>query len=117
MVIIPTFSDPFYTQITTLDGIPYLLNFRFNTREGAWYLQIATSENEVIAQGIKIVTNYRLLQKYADSRMPQGEMICFSFGNDDSTPGMNDLGIGLRCELWYYPKADLPVGTDAWRLP
>ena len=32
----------FWDQITTLDGVPYLLSFRYNSREKVYYLSIAS---------------------------------------------------------------------------
>ena len=116
-VTIPT--DPelyFFTQTTTLDGVPYLLTFRFNDREQAYYLQIASADGFVTyAQGIKLVANYPLLMSFAT---PPGEMMAVSFAQDDSPPRIGELGDGLRCELLYFPQADVIAGgTETWRFP
>lgn len=117
MSIIPTIAVPFYTQTVALDGINYLLEFRFNSRENTWRMGISLPDGTVLANGIKIVSNFLLLQKYADDRLPQGEIIALSSGPDDSPPGLNDFGVGLRVELCYLERTDLVSGADAWRLP
>ena len=114
MILIPTSSDVFYTQITQLDGVDYLLDFRYNDRENSWRFSIALTDNTPLATGIKIVTNYPLLQKYADDRLPAGEIFCITSG-DDSNPAQNDLGIGKRCLLVYYSKSEFPTGFEGWR--
>ena len=115
MIQIPTVSDMFYTQITTLDGTDYLLEFRFNTRENCWYLIVSLADSTQLAGGIKLVSNFPLLQKYADSRMPPGELLVLAPSSDASPPGRFDLGTGLRCQLVYLTKAEVPAGIDAER--
>jgi hypothetical protein len=114
---IPTSDDIFYTQITTLDGSDYLLEFRFNTREGVWYLQISLTDGTLLATGIKLVSNWPLLQKFADPRMPPGELMALAQGPDDSPAGQEELGIGLRVELTYFSHDELPSGFDKNRDP
>jgi hypothetical protein len=117
MVIIPTFSNPYYTQTTVIDGTPYLLEFRFNFREQVWYLDISLADGTVLALGIKLVSNFRLLQKYADSRMPPGEIVAIAYGSNDSPAGLDELGLGLRVELTYLEVADMPNMPEGWRNP
>ena len=55
LFVMPTFTDPFYTIKTDLDGQEYIFDFAFNTRENCWYLRISdTNENE-IRSDIKLV--------------------------------------------------------------
>lgn len=115
MLKIPTSSDPFYTQITTLDGTDYLLDFRFNSREVVWYLSISLTDGTEIIRGIKLVSNFPLLQKMVDASSPFGELIVVAYGPDDSPAGLYDLGIGERCELTYFEKAELPGDPEPWR--
>ena len=116
MIQIPTSSNVFYNQITTLDGTDYILEFRFNARENVWYLIVSLTDSTVLAGGIKLVSNFPLLQKYADSRMPPGEMIVMAPSSDDSPPGQFELGAGLRCQLFYLSKSEVPAGVDNERL-
>ncbi len=107
----------FWNQVTTLDGTDYQLSFRYNQREACYYLQIALVDQTVLCQGIKLVSNYRLLQAYADDRLPPGELIAQAFGTDDSPAALGELGIGQRVELTYVTEAELKAtGLDGWRL-
>lgn len=118
MFLIPTDTAgrPFYSQTTTLDGTDYLLEFRFNSRELCWYLQVSNG-GTVFAQGIKLVSNFRLIQKYSSASMPPGELVAVAPVTDDSPAGLNDLGIDLRVKLVYYTKAEMrAAGVDGWRL-
>ena len=121
-VVIPV--DPvnlFSTQTTTLDGVPYLLTFLYNSRESCYYLQIQSVDGVITyLQGVKLVSNYPLLgfgvpTGYAG---PPGELMCQSFSTDDSPARLGDIGDGQRCLLVYIEEADtLAGGSESWRNP
>jgi hypothetical protein len=95
---------PFWTQTTTLDGVPYLLNFRFNSREQCYYLNISSADATIdYVIGMKIVSNFFLLRPWTT---PPGEMMCIAQG-DDSPPGLGDMADGGRCKLIYIEATDL----------
>lgn len=109
-------TDLFWAQTTTLDGVAYLLTFRYNSRESAYYLSVASADDTVTyVQGIKIVSNYPLLQSYPT---PPGELVCVSFSADDDPPALGEMGDSLRCTLFYIEQADvLTAGADPSRNP
>lgn len=116
--LIPTeLSALFWTQVSSLDGVPYLLTFRYNSRESCYYLQIDSSDGTVnYAQGIKLVSNYPLLQSYGDN--PPGELLAISFSADDSPAQIGELGDGQRVNLIYVEEADLiATGFEPQRNP
>ncbi len=119
MVVIPTdLVAPFYTQTTSLDGVNYFLTFRYNTREQAYYLSIDSVDGAVnYAQGIKLVSNFPLLQSYGDN--PPGELMAVSFSPDDDSPArIGELGDGQRVNLIYMEEADLiALGGEPARNP
>jgi hypothetical protein len=109
-------SAVFETQTTTLDGVAYLLTFRYNTRESCYYVTIASSDDTIeYVGGLKLVTNFPLLQSYPT---PPGELVCQSFSSDDTPPALGELGDGCRCTLYYIEQADvLNAGVDPARNP
>lgn len=116
-VVIPTDTSlPFWSQTTTLDGTAYLLTFRYNTRESCYYLTIESPDGvTTFAQGIKLVSNFPLLQEYAQ---PPGEMMAASFSGDDSPARLGELGDGQRVTLMYFEQADVIAGGgDPTRNP
>ena len=53
---------PFWTQTTTLDGVPYLLTFRYNIREDAYYLSISSADGATdYVLGMKLVVGTRTI--------------------------------------------------------
>jgi hypothetical protein len=105
---IPTYSDPFYTLTSTLDGVTYLLTFDYNQRCDCWYLSVATEEGDDIYNGIKLVCDWPLLHKCADTRAPAGELMCWSNTTDKSPARLGDLVAGGRCQLIYIDASDMP---------
>lgn len=112
---------PFWTQVTTLDGTPYLLTFRFNGRESCYYLDIDSVDGVTnFIKGLKLVCNFPLLMYTSTGINPPGELMCLSTNLDDSPPGIGELGAGLRCQLIYMTEAELFVGNpvaEAQRFP
>jgi hypothetical protein len=119
-LIVPTDDTgtrSFWSQTTTLDGAPYLLTFRLNTREQVYYLTIQSGDGATTyAEGIKLVANFTLLRGYAT---PPGELIVVSFDpSNDSPPSVGEFGDGLRCELFYIEEDTMNnAGLEPWRNP
>lgn len=103
---IETATDPFYSFTSTLDGIDYAFEFRFNQRENCWYFSIGLSDGTELANGIKVLCNRNLIRKFVDDRMPPGLLMALSGTPDTTPPGLNDLGDGLRVTMYYYDKAE-----------
>jgi hypothetical protein len=106
--IVPTGSDPHYSQVTTLEGTAYLLNFDYAQLQDCWYLSMSTIDGELLCAGLKLVCFWPLTRKVADNRMPQGDLFVFPVALDPSAPGLSDLLPNGRCTLFYIPSTDLP---------
>lgn len=100
---IPTFSDPFWTQVTNLDGVDYTLTFTYNQREDVFYMTIGDAVGNDIFRGLKLVCNWPLLAGRRDARLPKGTLIVCSNTPEDGPPGLTELASGARCELCYFP--------------
>lgn len=53
-------SDNNYTLRVPLDGTTYQFRVRWNSRDGAWYMDLANEDLTPIAYGLKIVLGARL---------------------------------------------------------
>jgi hypothetical protein len=98
-------GDPAYTQRTTLDGREYFFEFRWNDRDGAWYMHLADDQEQHIRSGIRIVCNWPLLRRITDPRKPPGSIMAIDTEGSDQTPGLHDLG--ARVKLFYLDAAEL----------
>lgn len=92
----------------TLDGVTYTLEFRWNVRLGAWFMNVLDAEGvEPRLIGVRLVADYPLAQNIVD-RDPPGYFLAVDtgaaagFGVD---PGFDDLG--SRVQLVYVPEAEI----------
>ena len=96
---------PFFEQQTVLDAVTYTLRFRWNNREGAWYLSILDEASEtMLLADMKIVVPWPLNAYRSGNPMP-GALIAFDSEGLDQDPALTDLGI--RVKLYYVTGADL----------
>jgi hypothetical protein len=113
--IIPTSFDPetpYYRQTTSLEGREYQLEFRYSSREDAWYVSFykleANQDRTALATGIKIIPYLDLLARFVRAdRLPPGELRAFPQGGSDSIPELQDLGPGKRVELVYFDASEV----------
>ena len=106
----------FWDQLTTLDGTDYTLGFRYNAREGVYYMIIADNAGNVLNGGIKIVSDWLLMQDFNDPTLPPGDFMAVASGADDSPAALGELG--GRVTLYYIPQAAMQeAGIDKNRDP
>ncbi len=103
---IPLRSDlTFFDLVIPLDAVNYTLQFRWNLREGAWYMDVLDDTGTTILMaGIKLVVDYALGIQFAD-RSPPGFFMMLDTSGKGDDPGISDLG--ARCKLIYWTAADL----------
>ncbi len=107
ILAIPTSDVPFYTQRTDLGRLDYLLTFVYNQREACWYLTLADIQETVLVSGVKIVCDWDLLQQKSDLRLPPGFLMAISNTLDNTPPDVDELGEGLRVQLYYFTTDEL----------
>ncbi len=122
ILVIPTSTDPElpdYTQRTILDGREYQLRFLWNQRNCAWTLTIMDQDGVVLAAGVRIVVGWPLIRRFADSRLPPGELIAVDsvdpgppdedgvVRNRGLDPDLEELGIGARVRLVYMDAEEM----------
>lgn len=96
-----------WVQRTSLAGRDYQLTFDWDTRTGHWSLTLADQDGVPIAEGIVLVTAWRLLHTVIDPRRPPGELVVVDAqGRNDLDPGFADLG-AARFQLVYFDPGEL----------
>lgn len=105
--LLRTFEDPFYTMTSTLEGTDFVLEFRYSQREETWYFSVSLTDGTSLVSGVKVVCNRPLLARFADNRLPKGELVATALGPDASPPRLTELGEGKRVELVYLTSAEL----------
>lgn len=97
-----------YSFRTNLDGVDYLFELDWSQREQRWYLTLRTVTGALLAGRTKVVSNWPMWRYYHHREgMPAGELMALNTTNDDSPPGLFELGIGARCTLTYLPVGSL----------
>lgn len=112
MILIPSFSDPFYDQTTTLDGKQYQFFFFYSQREDRWYFNLRDVDQDVaVVSGVKCEpgTDLLLRTKYLPN-CPQGQLLVYTgVGLSDDAPGLLELGLTNRATLVYIPLDEVPA--------
>jgi hypothetical protein len=81
-----------WTQRTALGGRDYVLTFDWSQRDGHWSLSVADQDEEPIASGLSLVTDWPLLRGVIDARRPPGELLVVDTLDERQDPGFADLG-------------------------
>lgn len=96
-----------YDLQISLDGVNYTLEFRWNTRESKWYMDVRTEEGDPIYVGLALVVDHPLGKRCRDTRFPSGVLVAVDTSSARQDPGIADLGD--RVKLLYYEASELPV--------
>lgn len=85
-----------FTQRTVIGGVEVLFTFRFLERCAAWYMDVQTTSEEYLLQGVPMVPGLPLTYRIRDPRFPSGDL--FLTGKKPET--LEALGNG-SCSLVY----------------
>lgn len=105
-VIIPMKNLPSFTEEITLDSIPYVLRFDYNSRGEDWYISFYDRDKILLASGIKLLLHYELIADYPDIGLPPGELWVFDSTDNLSNPGRDGF-TNERLSLVYYSENEL----------
>lgn len=76
-----------------LDGVTYVLGFRYNDRDGIWRLDIGDANNTPLALGLALVTNMPLLRAVRTlPGLPPGELMVIDTASGDTDPTFDSIG-------------------------
>jgi hypothetical protein len=93
-----------WTQRTAMGGRDYQLTLDWAQRSGAWHLALADQDGVAIAT-LRLVTNWKLLQRCVDLRRPPGELILLDAQGLGEEPTFS--GLGDRWALGYLEPSEL----------
>ncbi len=94
--ILPTISgedaNPNYQFESDLDGVPFRLDFRFNSRSLTWFMNVRDINGVVIRGGIQVVSGWPLLVRMAQISRPAGEILGVPVAENVDAAGLEQLG-------------------------
>ena len=103
-------DEPTATEIVQLDGASYRLLFQWRERASGWYVTISSRNPEAVqVAGSRVAQGQSLLLGHQyNTLLPPGRLVPISLDpNDDSDPGLNELGNGRRVVLVYFSQDEL----------
>lgn len=98
---------PAYTLNIELEGIAYILEFRFNSRQNRWIFDISDSIKDPIVQGVPILIETDLFLKFKDSRLPPGGFIAIDQSGNRNQP--DRLNFGNDVVLLYFDSTNYGI--------
>jgi hypothetical protein len=110
MIQIPLFNaqTPRWTEKVILDGVRYALGFNWNTREQAWYVDLADGSGNPICMGIKVIPSIPLWSHFKGAGgFPPGDLILVDTLSNPATASIGYSDLGQRFSLLYIGLADI----------
>ena len=104
----PVRSDlPAYKFQLDLEQILYTFTFRYNERMDRWIMDIADENEDDLLLGTVVLTEWPLIQRFKDDRLPPGEFMAIDESGEFKYPGREELGNDVK--LFYIESGDLPA--------
>lgn len=103
-------SIPNYRVGTVLGGTQYLIDVRWNARDGAWYMDVLAEDETPIALGIKIVLGAFLGGHVTDPSFPDGLLLASDLTGRGMDAGFDDLGAGVVVNFWTRAELETIAG-------
>ncbi len=107
--IIPMNNYADSTVEVTLEGRPYIFRMRWNTRGAFWVLSISDRNEELIIDGLRLVSGFPINLYHKDSRLPKGlfAVVDLNTNTQFQEPGRNDFVADRQLSLGYLASYEL----------
>lgn len=86
----PTLGN--FDLIVDLEGRDFQFFFKWNDREGFWYVDVLNSAGEPIRTGLKCVINWPLLRTCQTRERPFGSIMVVDTRPEPTETGLENLG-------------------------
>lgn len=100
-------SVPIQTFNCDLAGTQYQFRARWNTRESAWYIDVAQDDGTPIRHGMKAVLNAALGRRSTDASFPRGFIYACDTSGANVEAGLDDFGLDARVQLVFFTFTDM----------
>ncbi len=75
-----------------LAGEVFLLQFQFNFRDQRWSMTVKMEDSTILVAGVVMLTNWPLLDRFKDVRLPKGTFWVIDETGLNSEPSENSFG-------------------------
>lgn len=117
-------SIPSYRRGTTINGIPYWFDLRWNARDkaydadgnaltdGAWYMSCYEIDLVPVFEGVKVVLGTYLGRRVDHPLTRQGVLVAVDTSGERRDAGLDDLGgLGSRVQVRWYSQLEIVAGA------
>ena len=99
-------TSPWFQFSTELEQVTYGFSFRWNEREGCWYVDLLDGEGNQIVSGRKVLLGALFAKYRSNPAVPQlGDVYVSDTSNGGEDAGFGDLG--RRVVLTYVTDAEV----------
>jgi hypothetical protein len=90
---IPVTNAPWASVKVKLDGVNFEIETHYNTRAGAFFLDLLDEDGNLLKGGIKVVVDWPILgPRETDPNLPQGYLWAIDTSGGDIDPTLDDFG-------------------------
>lgn len=86
------FNSPDFNFQIDLDGTVYGFRFILNERTGRYSMTISTEAGEPIVAGLALTTNWKILSRFKDTRLPKGRLFTVDMTGGNNEPNQDNFG-------------------------
>ena len=96
------YDSPDFTFQIALDKITYGFRFVLNERTGRYSMTIMNESGDIILAGLAVVTNWKLIDRFKDTRLPPGRLFTIDMTDGNNEPDSDNMGVSV---LMLYDEA------------
>jgi hypothetical protein len=85
-----------------IEEVEYLCRYRWNTRAGAWFLDLSDADGVLLVGGRRLSIGYSLFEQFKHLDVPPGLVMPIDTTERDIDPTLEDFGVRV---LQYYVTA------------
>lgn len=90
-------DSPYFRMGITLDyGVPFIFDFRWNTRGSAWYMSVFEDDGTPIASSLRVVLGMYLGRRVLHPLFRRGVFVAVDLSGQGLDAGLDDLGSRIQ---------------------
>lgn len=109
LALVPSIGN--YRFSTILDGLPFVFDVRWNTRNESWYLTVLRDDGTVIRHNIRVVLGIALGARVADADFPPGVFFAIDLTKSSVEATYDELA--ERVPVVYLEESDIAYILEA----
>jgi hypothetical protein len=96
-------------MVIALANVEYLVQFKYNGRADAWFMDILLPDETPLRTGIKVVLAIDLFSGWKETERPDGVLVALPKGASSDPPNRDDFARKGMVDLIFVPTDELPI--------